>query len=55
MTAPYDDLVTREQFIEAAVELGIDLKPHDFTGKDPGDLYIDGTPAAQWLAGMAQE
>lgn len=50
--APFADLVTREQFIAEAVQFGITLEPHDITGREPGDLYIDGMPAAQWLDAM---
>ncbi len=54
-TTPYDHLLTREQFIEAAAEHGIELRPYDFTGKDPDELYIEGMPAAQWLDAMTME
>lgn len=50
--APFTDLVTREQLIAEAVQFGITLEPHDITGREPSDLYIDGMPAAQWLDAM---
>jgi hypothetical protein len=48
---PYEKLTTREEFIAAAAEYEIVLKPGDFTGTEP-HLYLDGTPAAQWLDAM---
>lgn len=55
MTTRFDHLVTREQFIDAAMPHGIALVPSDFTGREPGDLYLDGMPAAQWLDAMTRE
>lgn len=59
MTTPdgnlYEKLTTREQFITAAAEHGIELEPHDFTGREPGELYLDGVPATQWLDAMTME
>lgn len=55
MSTPYDHCVTREEFIEAAAEDGVDLRPEDFTGKDPEHLCIEGMPAAQWLDAMTMD
>lgn len=52
---PYENLTTREEFIAAAAKHGIELKPHDFTGREPGELYLDGMPADQWLHAMTME
>jgi hypothetical protein len=58
MTTPYDNpyanLTTREEFIAAAANEEIELKPEDFTGTEP-HLYLDGMPAAQWLDAMTME
>jgi hypothetical protein len=51
----FENLTTREEFIEAAAEYGIELEPYEFTGKDPDDLHIDGMPAAQWLDAMTMQ
>lgn len=53
-STPYDHLTTREQFIAAAAEHGIELKPDDFTGTEP-HLCLDGMPAAQWLDAMTMD
>ena len=50
----FTDLTTREQFIAAAAEYGIQLLPRDFTGREPGELYLDGMPADQWLDAMTR-
>lgn len=47
-------MTTREQFIQAAANHGIELKPWDFSGK-PGELYLDGMPASQWLDAMTMD
>ncbi len=50
----FQNLTTRQQFIDAAKVHEIDLEPDDFTGTD-GALYLDGMPAAQWLDAMTME
>lgn len=53
--ARFANLVTKEQIINEAAEHGIVLLPHDFTGREPGDLYLDGMPADQWLDAMTDD
>lgn len=48
-------LTTREAVIQAAAKVEITLMPYEITGREPGELYIDGMPADQWIEAMGME